>query len=186
MPEHTSNIGTRISVIGSTGSGKTTAARTLADRLGFRHIEMDALFWKPNWGETPDEEFLPAVDEATRGDRWVMDGNYSRTRPIVWPRLDTIVWLDYRFHVVFLRLLRRTVVRSISKEELWSGCEERFRNSFFSKDSILVWLFRTYWRRKRTVPRALAQPEHSHISVFHFHTPRAFRRWLRNIEPATD
>lgn len=184
MPEHTHRIGTRISVIGSTGSGKTTAARALAERLGFRHIEMDAVFWKPNWGETPDDEFLPAIDRATRGDRWVMDGNYSRTRPIVWPRLDTIVWLDYRFHVVFLRLLRRTIQRSWSKEELWPGCEERFRKSFLSTDSILVWLFRTFWRRRRNVPNALAQPEHEHIRVYRFRTPRAFRNWLESIEAA--
>jgi len=184
MPKHVPQIGSRIGVIGSTGSGKTTAARALAHRLGFRHVELDALFWKPNWGETPDEEFLPSVDEATRGDRWVIDGNYSRTRPIVWPRLETIVWLDYRLHRIFWRLLCRTVRRSFTKEELWSGCEERLRKSFLSTDSILIWLFRTYWRRKRSVPSALAQPEYAHIVVHRFRTPRAFNRWLAAIAPS--
>lgn len=101
--------GSRINVVGTTGSGKTTAAKLLAKRLGLPRIELDALFWKPDWGETPDEEFLPAVDEATRGDRWVLDGNYSRTRSIVWPRVDTIIWLDYSFPRVFGQLLRRTI-----------------------------------------------------------------------------
>jgi len=71
--------GTRINVVGTTGSGKTTTARRLAERLGLRRIELDALFWKPGWEQTPDDEFLPAVDKATLGDNWVLDGNYSRS-----------------------------------------------------------------------------------------------------------
>jgi len=59
----------RINVVGSTGSGKTTVARLLAEQLGLDHIKIDALFWKPNWEETPDEAFLPAVEEGARGDR---------------------------------------------------------------------------------------------------------------------
>jgi DNA helicase HerA-like ATPase len=95
--------GRRINVVGTTGSGKTTVAKAIAERLGFEHIELDGLFWKPDWGETPDDEFLPRVDEATRGERWVLDGNYSRTRPIVWPRADTIVWRRRNYPELFLR-----------------------------------------------------------------------------------
>ena len=130
--------GRRINVVGTTGSGKTTAAREIAERLCVPYIELDALFWKPEWGQTPDEEFLPAVDEATRGAQWVLDGNYSRTRSIVWPRANTIVWLDYSFPRVFARLLWRTIRRSITREELWVGCRERLRISFLSRDSILI------------------------------------------------
>ncbi len=174
--------GQRINVVGTTGSGKTTVARAIAERLGLRHIELDALFWKPNWGETPDDEFLPAVDEATRGDRWVLDGNYSRTRPIVWPRADTIVWLDYRFPTVFWQLLRRTVRRAATREELWDGCRERLRVSFFSRDSILLWCLQTYWRRRRTYPELFARPEHAHLKVVYLRSPREAAAWLRGLD----
>jgi adenylate kinase family enzyme len=178
--------GTRINVVGTTGSGKTTTARLIGVRLGLPCIEMDALFWKPNWGETPDEEFLPSIDAATSGDRWVLDGNYSRTRPIVWPRADTIVWLDYMFPRVFWQLLRRTVRRSITHEELWEGCRERFRKSFFSKDSILLWQLKTYWRRKRDYPSLLARPEHAHLTVLRFRSPRDVRKWLESLPDSGD
>jgi len=176
--------GSRINVVGTTGSGKTTAAKMLAERLGLRRIELDALFWKPNWGQTPDDEFLPAVEKATSGEQWVLDGNYSRTRSIVWPRADTIIWLDYRFSRVFLQLLRRTIRRSVTREALWEGCQERFYLQFFSKESILLWCLKTYWRRRRNYPNILKQPEYDHLQVLRFRSPRRFRQWFDSLPGA--
>jgi adenylate kinase family enzyme len=178
MADLTQQLGTRVNVIGTTGSGKTTTAQLLARRFGLRRIEMDALSWRPNWQMTPREEFRHLVDEATHGDRWVVDGNYSDVRSILWPKLDTIVWLDYRFPRVFGQLLLRTLRRSLTHEELWNGCRERLANSFFSKDSILLWCLQTHWRRRRNYPRIFAQPEHAHIRILRFRSPRAFRAWL--------
>jgi adenylate kinase family enzyme len=173
--------GRRINVVGTTGSGKTTVARAIAAQLGLEHIELDALFWKPNWGETPDDEFLPRVDAATRGDRWVVDGNYSRTRPIVWPRADTIVWLDYSFPRVFLQLLWRTIRRAITKEPMWDGCVETWRKGFLSSNSILVWCVQSYWRRRRSYPGILSSPEHQHLRLIRLRAPREVSRWLRQL-----
>jgi len=174
-------IGQRISVIGTTGCGKTTFARALAERLGISHIEMDDLFWKPNWVQTPDAEFFPIIDDATRGDRWVLDGGYSRTRPITWPRADTIVWLDYSFPRVFLQLLRRTIHRAATGDELWDGCRESFRVSFLSRDSILIWCLKTYWRRRRNYPKLLTLPEHAHLRFVRLASPRKAREWLDSV-----
>jgi len=174
--------GQRINVIGSTGSGKTTVAAAIAKRLGLPRIELDALFWKPDWGETPDDEFLPKVEEATRGDAWVLDGNYSRTRPIVWPRADTIVWLDYRFPTVFLQLLWRTIRRAVTKEPMWGGCIETWRKGFLSRDSILLWCVQTYWRRRRNVPVAFRKPEHRHLTVIRLRSRRETTEWLCGLD----
>jgi len=174
--------GLRINVIGTTGSGKTTVAHAVAERLGLPRIELDALFWKPNWGETPDQEFLPRVDEATRGDRWVIDGNYSRTRPIVWARADTIVWLDYSFPRVFLQLLGRTIHRAFTKEPMWDGCVETWRKGFFSRDSILLWCLKTYGRRRRNVPAVLRRPEYRHLTIIRLRSRREADAWLRSLD----
>ncbi len=48
----------RISVIGTSGSGKTTVARRIAESLGFPHVELDALHWEPGWKEAPIDRRL--------------------------------------------------------------------------------------------------------------------------------
>lgn len=174
--------GERINVVGTTGTGKTTVASAIAARLGLKHIELDRLFWRPNWRQTPDDEFLPMVDEATRGDRWVLDGNYSRTRPIVWPRADTVVWLDYRFPRVFGQLFWRTIRRAITKEPMWDGCVENLRVAFFSRESILIWCLKTYWRRRRNYPELFSRPEHGHLRVIRLRGPREAADWLRGLD----
>src|SRR5438105_587112 len=78
----------RIVVVGTTNAGKTTMARRLAAKLGVPHVELDALFWEPNWTEADDDVFVERVQNATAGDRWVACGNYSQAHAVLWPRLD--------------------------------------------------------------------------------------------------
>ena len=76
----------RIVVVGTTGSGKTTVARKLSRRLGIPHVELDALHWEPKWTPAATDVFRQRVAEALKGDAWVVDGNYSKARDLIWPR----------------------------------------------------------------------------------------------------
>ena len=58
----------RINVIGTSGSGKSTLAKRIAEKLDIPYIELDELFWKPNWTESTDEEFFPKVARAVSGE----------------------------------------------------------------------------------------------------------------------
>lgn len=173
----------RIIVIGTTGSGKSTLAEKLSQKMALDFVELDALYWQPNWVGTPDEEFVAKVDAATRGDRWVVAGNYSRTRPITWSRAQLIVWLDYPLLTVFWRLLTRTVRRNLTREELWGTNTDRFWIHFklWSDESLLKWLFKTYWRRKREYPALLALPEYQHLDLSRFKTPKETDAWLCSL-----
>jgi adenylate kinase family enzyme len=170
----------RVVVIGSSsGAGKTRLGRALAARLGVPFVELDALFWRQgNWIEPEREVFRARVEEATRGERWVVDGNYSQSRDIVWPRADTVVWLDPPFPVMYWRILRRTIPRILRREVLWAGNRETFRNTFFSRNSLLVWSLRTYPGRRQRFERALVLPEHAHLTVHRFRSNAAAWRWL--------
>jgi len=73
----------RISVVGTTGSGKTTLSERLVDCLGVPHVELDALHWGPNWTELDLETFRAKVARIVQRDAWVIDGNYSAVRELV-------------------------------------------------------------------------------------------------------
>ena len=87
----------RINIIGASGSGKSTFGKNLAGVLSIDYIEMDALFWGKNWSVPSDEVFFPKVKSALDKDAWVLDGNYNRTTPIKWEKVDTVIWLDFSF-----------------------------------------------------------------------------------------
>lgn len=170
----------RIAVVGTTGSGKTTLAHHLAQRLEIPHVELDALHWGSDWSPVPTAVFRRRTARALSGSQWVVDGNYGKVRDIVWGRADIVVWLDYALPVVMGRLMWRTLRRVVTREELWSGNREGVRGTL-SGDSILLWALRTYWRRRREYPALFASPEHAHLTVVHLRSPRATDDWLFSL-----
>jgi adenylate kinase family enzyme len=174
--------GDRIIIAGTSGSGKTTLARSLAAVLNMPHHELDNLSWGPDWTEYPPDVLHARVTEAVSGPRWVIDGNYGNIRHLTWSRADTIIFLDYPKRIVMWRLLWRTIKRSATRERLWdSGNVESWRISFTTKDSVLRWGWTTYERRKREFPELIARPEHAHLKVIRFTTPRQTDRWLKAL-----
>ena len=45
----------RINVVGTSGCGKSTVGKRIAERLSVPYIQLDELYWKPNWAESTDE-----------------------------------------------------------------------------------------------------------------------------------
>lgn len=88
----------KINVIGTSGSGKSTLAKQIAAELDIPCIEMDRLYWRPDWQGTPDDVFKETLEQALQASPdWVLDGNYNRTRPVKWRHVDVVVWVDYGF-----------------------------------------------------------------------------------------
>jgi adenylate kinase family enzyme len=172
----------RVSVIGTTGSGKTTFARALAAGIGAAHVELDGLFWETGWKMAELDTFRGRVRSAISGERWVVDGNYraAGVLDLVWSRADTVVWLDYPLPLVLVRLFRRIVARIRDGTELWPGTgnRETVRNAFFNRDPLLWFAVRTHRGRRRRLAEALARPEHAHLKAHRFTRPADAERWL--------
>ncbi len=171
----------RMSVVGVTGSGKTTLARHVAARLDLPCIELDALHWKAGWTMANLDDFRTDVAHAVAGGRWVADGNYAKVRDLVWGRADTLVWLDYTLALVLGRLLRRTLRRVGTGQELWNGNKERFTDQFLSRESLFLWAIGTHRRYRVQFPSLLQEEAYAHLTVVRLRTPTQARRWLDSV-----
>lgn len=173
--------GRRIVVIGVTGSGKTTLAQQLARRLGYPHVELDALHWDANWTMAPDDVFRERIAQALGGPVWVTDGNYSKARDLTWGRADTIIWFDYPLVVNLWRLTRRNISRVFRRTELWNGNRETFAGQFLSRDSLYLWALKKHGKNRREYPDLFAETSYAHLRVIRLRSPRAATRWLARI-----
>jgi len=174
----------RIRVTGTSCSGKTTLSRAISRRLNLPVVELDALFWGPNWTPVPDEIFRTRVAEAVAADRWVIDGGYASVRDVTWSRADTVIWLDYPMRAVLGRWARRTMRRLRTREELWPGTGNRERLGHIGRrDGLLWWILSTHRRRRRTMAAELAA--RSDLHEVRLRSSAEADRWLRGLQPAS-
>jgi len=171
----------RIALVGNSGSGKSTLARALAAGLHLHHLELDALFHQPGWTRLPEPAFREQVAEVVAGERWVADGNYRMVRDLVWGRADTIVWLDLPRRVVTPRIVRRSLMRVATRQALWNGNRERWRN-LFSTDrerSIVLWSITQHATHRTVYRQTLLEDPPEDVAVVHLRSTGEVRRWRR-------
>jgi adenylate kinase family enzyme len=146
-------VARQINVKGTSGSGKTTFSRELAERLDLPYVELDALHHGPNWSEPTDEEFRARVREAMVPEGWVIDGNYeTKLGETVLAEADTIVWLDLPLWLKLRRVWKRTKHRIRDDVELWNGNRETWRNALWGWNALIWWMVRGHFRHKWQYP----------------------------------
>jgi adenylate kinase family enzyme len=155
----------RVYVVGNSGSGKSTLAAALADKLGATYLELDSVFHQPGWKPLEREAFRERIEAFTQAPTWVVDGNYSAVRDIVWNRADTVVWLDLPRRRVMRQLLGRTLRRMATGAELWNGNRERWQNLFRldPTESILVWAWTKHAAYRERYLAAMDDPANTHL-----------------------
>jgi adenylate kinase family enzyme len=173
----------RVAVMGGACVGKTTVSRRLAAMLGVPHIELDALHHDAGWQEAPAELLQARVRAAFEAapEGWVADANYrSKLGSLVLERADTAVLLEPPLHVAFGRALRRTIGRTITRQELWNGNREQIR-FLFTRYWIPWWVLRTHRHYGREIPERVG--EHPHLDLVHLRSAEEIERWLQSIQP---
>jgi len=173
----------RVAVMGGSCVGKTTVSQEIAQRLGVPHIELDALHHGLDWQEAPADVFQERVRAAfdAAPDGWVADGNYrAKLGLLVLERADTLVHIEPPFLLTFGRALRRTITRTITREELWNGNREQIRH-LFTRYWIPWWVLRTHRHYAREIPALAAQ--HPHLEVVHLSSRHDVAELLDSIEP---
>ena len=121
----------RVLIIGCSCSGKSTLARQLHEKLGLPLVHLDQLWWQDGWTQVSIGEFDSRLDRALEMDRWIIDGNFSRTMPLRLSKCDTIIYLDFSRWDCLLGMCRR-VLGSYGKTrpDMPPNCPERFDAEF--------------------------------------------------------
>lgn len=176
----------RVLVQGTSGSGKTTLSTSLAKTLGVAYLELDGLYQQPDWTPLDVDEFRSQVRRFVEQTSWVIDGNYSHVRDIIWPLATTIVFIDLPKPIVMIRVIKRTFLRIMKRERLWNGNRESWRNAL-SRDpmrNIILWSWKSHARYHDDVPRE-ARAAIGTDRVVVLTSTREVRRFLGNIVPTT-
>ncbi|TRW16923.1 P-loop NTPase family protein [Glacieibacterium frigidum] len=105
------DLGPRICILGPSNSGKSTLAAAIGRARGLPAVHLDQLQHLPgtDWVQRPEAEFGALHDAVIAGERWVIDGNYSRLLPQRLERATGIIALDLSTARSLWRYVRRTL-----------------------------------------------------------------------------
>jgi adenylate kinase family enzyme len=176
----------RVSVVGNSGSGKSVLGRALAARLGAAFVELDAIYHQSGWQPVPIEEFRAHVEAAIATGKWVVDGNYSAVRDLVWMRADTVIVLDLPRRTVMRQVIWRTVRRVALRVELWNGNRERWRNLFARdpQESVIMWAWHRHAAYRKRYLAMANDPRWRHLTFVHIQSRKDIHRLLNSVNPA--
>jgi adenylate kinase family enzyme len=153
----------RVLVMGCSGAGKSTFARSLADTLGLPFVSIDGLFWRPGWRPPHMPDFTAVMEREAAKPAWVMDGNYLRQGAGELRRANTnaVFWFDLPRAMCMLGVLRRIVTTyGVERPEMAPGCPERVDWEFLR----YIWTYRDVQRPKLLTYFAGLRPDQQLIT----------------------
>jgi hypothetical protein len=78
------------------------------------------------------------------------------------------------------QVIRRSVSRGVTQRELWNGNREDPRE-WIKADHPIRWSWSTHARKRVEYEARYREPQHAHLDVHRFRTPRETRAWLETL-----
>ena len=106
----------RIHIFGAAGSGTTTIAGIVSEKLGYKHFDTDSYFWYPT--EIPFTEIRPVEErlqlmtaDLTSCDKWVLSGSLESWGGPLVPMFELVVFVYLPPDIRIERLKKREIER---------------------------------------------------------------------------
>lgn len=163
----------RISIVGGSGSGKSTLCSILSKELNLPAVHLDGINFDSNWVEIDKSKRDNIIVDKTLEDKWIIDGNYTKTLKNRLEKADLIIWLDYSTFALLKGVLKR-IFKGINKEKPEiPGCKERFDFNFIK---YVI----TYNKKKRyIIVENLADIPKEKILIFK--NQKKLNKWLKDF-----
>ena len=117
----------RILIIGNAGSGKTTFAKRLAEKLELPLIHLDRLYWCGDWEHLSRDEFDTVLQAELEKPQWIIDGNFNRTIPHRLKYCDTVFYFDFPTIACLAGITKRTLTNlGKVRSDMGGNCIEHF------------------------------------------------------------
>ena len=97
----------KITIIGCPGTGKTTYSVKLGKKLNIPVYHLDKVFWKNNWEHISQDEFGKVQDEIMQNEKWIIDGNFTKTIENRIKNSDAVIFFDYPKRISLWRTFKR-------------------------------------------------------------------------------
>lgn len=106
----------RIHIFGASGSGTTTIAKAVCDKLGYVHFDSDNYFWQhtenPFTIEKPKDECLHLmINDLSNNNKWILSGSIANWGNILIPYFELVVFVYVPQDIRIERLKKRELER---------------------------------------------------------------------------
>ena len=115
------SIPTKIHIIGSVGSGKTTLAKELSLQLQIPYYELDNVVWERSdkgerrRTEVEREVFLQSLVET---DKWIIEGVHNeKWVSTSFEKAEVIIFLDTNYSIRTYRIIKRFIKQKLQIEK---------------------------------------------------------------------
>jgi adenylate kinase family enzyme len=169
---------TRVAVIGPGGAGKSSIAGQLREATRSRVVELDRLFWRPGWVETPAPEWEEIQRQELAQEPWIVDGLHDGTMHLWLEAADTIVFLDVSPLVATWRVSRRRLSGE-DRSTAPNGCKPAPAHRALIKFLLYQWEYRT---KIRPEILRLLERRRGHAEIAVLRTRQEVDAFLRRVE----
>lgn len=150
----------RISIIGGSGTGKTTLANNLGRKLNLPVCHIDGIHHLENWKIRNKEERDQIILERIKEKRWIIDGTYSSTLKQRLEKAELVIYLDYSSMAQVKGALGRYIKNHGKEKPEIPVCEEKMSFDF------LIWVLKWRKNKRANVIQEIEKIDSSKVIVF--------------------